>query len=531
MLGRSRRHVMRRSNPRNAVSASTGAPAPTSIFDPKLRGATFSILLIVGLSAFEGLAVAAALPQVAADLGHVALLPWVITAYLLTSGVATIAAGALVDRIGAASVFRVSVIVFTIGGVMAGLAPTMPLLIAARVVQGAGAGAVNAVGLAAVGLVFPRALVGRAFAANSTVWGVMGVAGPAIAAGLLAVASWHWVFLLNLPLGLLALAVGWRALPGTSNKSTAGATLNPLNLALLTGFTLLSLVAVDTLDWRSPFALLGAVACGALVLRRNRGREDALIAPRHAVMMPLGPLALTIALLLVGAIGTQSFVPLFVSGARGAGPAATAWAVLFLVMGWTVGANVSSRLMDRVAPFTVLLGGVLLVSPSLVVVGLAVGVSAGLGIVFTFLFVAGSGVGSASNAALTMLQSLVPSNELGRATAAHQFIRSQGLAIGNALAGAVLLLVVGRATGDVELVRDVLASATETGGLDAATANAVSSAIETGFATATLVGAAVAALALVPLLFLRRYVSAHDGSGQLEHDERPETLGQFSQRS
>ncbi len=479
--------------------------APTSIFDPRVRGATLAILLTVALSAFEGLAVAAALPQLAADLGGVALLPWVITSYLLTSGVATIAAGALVDRVGVARVFRVSVAVFTVGGVLAGIAPTMPLLVAARVLQGIGAGAVNAVGLSAVGLVFPRRLVGRAFAANTTVWGVMGVAGPAITAGLLAVASWRWVFLVNLPLGLLALAVGWRALPGPRQDATGSARLDPLNLALLTGFTLLSLVAVDALDWRSVPSLVGAVACGALVLRRNRGRSDALVAPRHTVTQPLGPLAWAIALLLVGAIGTQSFVPLLVSGARGGGPALTAWSVLFFVIGWTSGANVASRLMDRHEPFSVTLAGAALVPPALLGIGLAAGASASLVWIFGLLVVAGSGMGATTNSGLTLLQALVPTAELGRATAAHQFIRNQGFAVGNALVGAVLLLVVARATGDVELVRGVLA---EGGDVDAD--GAVATAIESGFATATLVGAAVAALAIVPLLALRRWLATHD---------------------
>ncbi len=479
---------------------------PTSIFDSRLRGATLAILLIVALSAFEGLAVAAALPQVAADLGGVSLLPWVITAYLLTSGVSTIAAGALVDRVGVSAVFRVSVVVFVVGGVLAGVAPTMPLLVAARVLQGIGAGAVNAVGLSAVGLVFPKALVGRAFAANTTVWGVMGVAGPAIAAGLLAVASWRWVFLVNLPLGAVALAVGWANLPGRPADQTGPtARLDPLNLALLTGFTLLSLVAVDALDWWSVPAALGALACGAVVLRRNRGRADALVAPRHTITQPLGPLAWAISLLLVGAIGTQSFVPLLVSGGRGAGPALTAWSVLFFVIGWTSGANVASRLMDRWEPFTVTLGGAVLVPPALLAVGLAAGASTSLVVIFAFLFVAGCGVGAATNSGLTLLQALVPSEELGRATAAHQFIRNQGFAIGNALVGAVLLLVVARATGDVELVRDVLAE----GGRDLDAAPAVAAAIESGFATATLVGAGVAALALLPLRSLRRYLATH----------------------
>ncbi len=387
----------------------------------------------------------------------------------------------------------------------------MPLLVAARVLQGVGAGATNAVGLSAVGLVFPRPLVGRAFAANTTVWGVMGVAGPAIAAALLALASWRWVFLVQLPLGLVALAVGWRALPGRRSDEVGSARLNPLNLALLTAFTFLSLLAVDMLDWRSVPAMLAALACGAYVLQRNRGRADALVAPRHTITQPLGPLAWGIALLLVGAIGTQSFIPLLVSGGRGGGTALTAWSVLFFVIGWTTGANVASRLIDRHSPFTVTLWGAALVPAGLVGVGVSVASSLTLVVVFAFLFVAGTGMGATTNSGLTLLQTLVPANELGRATAAHQYIRNQGFAIGNALVGAVLLLVVGRATGDVELVRDVLGAGGAEGTAGGVAAGAeIAAAIQSGFATAALVGAGVAALAALPLLALRRYLAAND---------------------
>lgn len=472
---------------------------PTSIFDPRVRAATVTILLLVALSAFEGLAVVAALPDVAADLGGVALLPWVITIYLLAAGVATVAAGALVDRFGVTPVFRAAVVVFVVGGLLAGIAPTMPILVSARFVQGTGAGAVNAVGLAAVGLVYPRALVGRAFAANSTVWGVMSVAGPAITALLLTIASWRWIFLVNLPLGAIALVFGWRALP-TRQTQVGGARLNALNLALLTTFTFLSLVAVDALDWRSVPAALASLGAAWWVLRRNRGKRDALIAPRHVLDAPLGPLGWTVALLLIGAIGTSSYVPLFVSGGRGVGAVATAWSVLFFVIGWTSGANISSRLMDRRTPLDVMTGGASIVVPSLV--GVAVAASAApLWLLFVLLYLAGAGMGTTTNSALTLVQLLVADDELGRATAAHQFIRNQGFAIGNALVGAVLLLVVARTTGDVEAVRDVLGDTGRSGADIAGTA--IAGAIRQGFAVAVGAGAGVAALAFIPLARLR----------------------------
>ena len=471
---------------------------PTSLFDPRLRGATSAILLMVALSAFEGLSVAAALPQVAASLGRVELLPWVITAYLLTAGVTTVAAGSLVDRVGVGPVFRGSVALLTLGGLLSGIAPDMVTLVLARAIHGAGAGAVNAVGLSAVGLVFPRPLVGRAFAANTNVWGLMSVGGPALAAVLLTVASWRWIFLLNVPLGLLALGVGWSAFPTQATRRAGSMRL--VDLGLLGLFTFFVLFAVDALDLRSLPAALGAVICAVVVMRRNRGQADAVIAPRHAIDAPLGPLAWGIGLLLMAGIGVQTFVPLFVRGGRGGGMAVTAWSVLFFVVGWTAAANVVSRLHGRVHPLTVMLVGATLLGGSLF--GIAAGAlgSWPLAVVFALMFFAGGGIGGSTNAALTLIRELVEDGELGRATAAHQFVRNLGFAMGNALVGSVLLAVVGALTGDLERMRKVLDD------VEAGVDPEVASAIQVGFAAAAAASGLVAWLAILPFWRVRRFV-------------------------
>jgi MFS family permease len=470
------------------------------LFAPDRRAAAIAILLTVALAAFEGLAVAAALPQVAADLGGVDLLPWVITAYGLTSGVATVATGALVDAVGVGRVFRVAVVVFTVGGVASGLAGSMPLLIAARLVQGAGGGATIAVGLAAVGLVFPRHLVGRAFAVNSTVWGVMGVAAPALAAAILTVASWRWIFLLNLPLGALALAVGWHALPERP-VATGRAAPDAVGLTMIAGFTFAVLWGVDALGPGSIAALAVATAIAWLYLRRARYAEGAALRPRHVLRPPFGPLAWAISLLLTGAIAVQSFVPLYVQGGRGAGTALTAWSVLFFTVGWTLGANGGSKVLDHLAESTLVAAAFAVAIPGAIVTGLLAATDAPLWTIFMTLTVLGSSVGAATNAALTLLRDVADDDELGRATAAHQFLRNQGIAAGAALGGATILLVVARRIGDTEQVRALLSGT----GADASAT--VADAIAAGFAAAGLGGAAVIATGLVPLVVLRRHLA------------------------
>ena len=499
---------MRSSSPPPAdADAGAAGERLTSVFAPELRAAMIALLTIVAVGAFEGLAVAAALPQVAADLGGVDLLPWVLTTYLLVAGVATVVAGALVDRHGVRPVFRWSVLIFVIGAVGASFAPSMEVLVAARVVHGIGGGATNAVALAAVGLVFPRHLVGRAFAVNATVWGVMSVAGPGIAAGLLLIANWRWIFLVNIPLGALALWMGNRSLPASppAGANAGRGRIDLVALALLTVFSVGSLVAFDQLAWTSLGALAVALAAGAIVMRRMRGRPDALVAPRHVLSAPLGPLAWSIALLLIGGIGTQLYVPLYVSAGRGVDAALAAWSIMFFTLGWTTGAQVSSRLMDTRGPQQVTTLGASIVAPACAVVAGVAFLDAPLWVVFAALVVAGFGMGTSTNSALTLLRLLAPDEEMGRATAAHQYIRSQGFAGGSALGGAVLLLVVATQTGDVEAVRELLAGAGEgAGGGATDVGTAVASAVQDGFATAALVCAGVATLAHLPLRAVRR---------------------------
>lgn len=470
-----------------------------ALFGPDLRASALAIFTVTALAAFEGLAVAAALPQMAADLGDVHLLPWVVTAYLLPSGVATIAAGALVDRTGVAGVFRVSVMLFVLGGAAAGLASSMSLVVAARLVQGVGAGALSAVGLAAVGLVFPERLVGRAFAANATVWGVMGVAGPAIAAGLLAVASWRWIFLLNIPLGGMAALAGWRAFPDEPSDA-AGATirLDPVVLLLLALISFGTLYAVDALDASSVVVMAAVVAGGWFLLRRERGRDRALIAPRHVVDTPLGPLAWGIAALLIGAVGLSTFLPLYLTAGRGVSTTAAAWSVIFFTAGWTAGANVSSRAMDRMPAERVTLAGAVIVPVALAVVAGAVAVDLPVWLVVIPVTVAGVGVGAATNSALTTLRAVTADAEIGRAVAAHQFVRTFGFAVGNALAGAVVLLVVAATSGQVEVVQAVLAGTASADALARA-----ADGIRGGFAAAMALGAAIAAIGWLPLRLVR----------------------------
>ncbi|MDH3306379.1 MAG: MFS transporter [Acidimicrobiia bacterium] len=473
---------------------------PKSVLSRELLPASISVYTMVALAAFESLAVAAALPDIAAELGRVDLLPWVITGYLLLSGVGAVVAGPLVDSVGVKLMFRSAVVIFVAGSTAAAFATTMPQMIGARVVQGAGAGFLLAVGLSAVNLLYPPHLIGRAFAANSTVWGVMGVAGPGIAGLILSIASWPWIFLVNLPLGIIALAAGWKILPGPVDPE-AESTIDGLGIAMVLTFNLALLLAVDGLGPWSLVWIAVATATGFLYLRRARRSQAPVLKIRHLVEAPFGILALSIAMLIGGGISVHSFFTLYIRGARGAGTSLTAWSVMFFVIGWTVGANLSSRMLDRQSDSSVIMRGFVVTIASMIGVAAVSAVGWPLPVLFAAMLATGAGVGLATNAGLTLLRSLAASEEIGRATAAHQFFRNLGFSLGAALGGAIILLVVARTVGDVEVVRDLLA------GGDIAGDPEVAEAIGQGFTATAVAGTVLASLGLIPFAALRSHLA------------------------
>lgn len=474
-------------------------PQSDGLLSPPFLRASIAIYTTMALVAFEGTAVAAALPQVTGDIGRLELLPWVITTFLFASGVATVMSGPVVDSLGTARVFRWAVVVFSAAGFAAGLAPTMETLIAIRAVQGAGGGMVVAVGLAATSLVYPDRLSGRAFAANSTVWGVMGAAAPAIAAVMLTVASWRWIFFINLPLGAIALVAGWRVLPGPRSRHQLK--LDPLGALLVALFTISTLLAVDHLSAMSVGWALVAIV--SIVLYRVHARRSArpIVRLAHVFEQPYSMLGLTTAAMITAAFSANIYVTLYVSAGRGAGPTLTAWSVFFFTIGWTVGANTSSRMLDRMAESTVMRVGVLTTAPGLALATASVVIDAPLAFLFAGLLCGGIGIGLATNAALTLLRALTPPDEIGRAASAHQFIRNQGFTLGSALGGSVLLFVVGSRLGTVEPVQQLLAGQVLDGSAG------IAEAVVAGYATTLSMALVIAVLALLPVASLRRYLA------------------------
>ncbi|SEA83922.1 MFS transporter [Acidovorax soli] len=181
---------------------------------PARNRAMLVIILGIAMAVLDGSVVNLALPGIARELNaSAAHAIWVVNAYQIATLVMLLPLASLGERLGYRRVYLVGMALFALSSVGAMLADSLATLIVARAVQGLGAAGIMSVNAALVRLTYPRAQLGRGLAINSMVVALASVAGPSVAAGILSVAPWPWLFALNLPLGALTLWLGWRALP------------------------------------------------------------------------------------------------------------------------------------------------------------------------------------------------------------------------------------------------------------------------------------------------------------------------------
>ncbi|WP_284414037.1 MFS transporter [Acidovorax sp. SUPP3334] len=240
------------------------------------------LVIVLGLTVavLDGSIVNLALPGIARELNAGASQAiWVVNAYQIATLVMLLPLASLGERFGYRRVYLLGMALFAVSSLGAMLATSLPTLIVARAVQGLGAAGIMSVNAALVRLVYPRAQLGQGMAINSLVVATSSMAGPSVAAGILSVASWPWLFALNLPLGLFTLWLGRRALPSNPPTTHKGARLTVLDVTLNILMFALIFIGGEQLGVRGEAAgtasplgwalLLAGVAVGWVYLRRQ----------------------------------------------------------------------------------------------------------------------------------------------------------------------------------------------------------------------------------------------------------------------
>lgn len=398
-----------------------------------------SVMAAMFMIAIEATIVSTAMPQIAGQLGDLHLYSWVFSSFLLTQTATTVVFGKLADLYGRKPVLLVGIAIFLVGSALCGFAWSIPSLIAFRLLQGIGAGAIQPVALTVVGDLYSVQERAKIQGYLASVWGVSSVAGPLAGGLIIQHLNWSWIFWVNLPIGLAA-AASFTAFLHEDIKAqkrsvdVAGAALFTVAVASL-------MVALTQLGTSDMLTALGA-ACAflvsmALFVWQERRAREPMLAFGLWTRRPVATANAATLLSGMTVIGLTTFLPMYVQGVLSQSALVAGFALTMMVLGWPVGATLAAKNFARFGlRSTLLFGAALLPLGGLAFVILGPETSpvvAGIGSV-----VMGLGMGFLSTSAIVIIQDSVGWAERGSATASNIFSRNLGSTLGAAVLGAVL---------------------------------------------------------------------------------------------
>ena len=491
-------------------SAQPDAVAPEGIpgaSEPSARALFFSvfpsIMLPMFLAAVDQTIVATALPAIAGSLGNVERVSWVVVSYLVATTIAAPVYGRLGDVLGRRRLLFVALALFIAASLGCALAPTMLLLTAARVLQGFGGGGLMTTCQALVGEVVPPRERGRYQGYLASIFVASATFGPVAGGWLTQHFGWQSVFLVNLPLGLVAGVLAWRLprLAGSGGRLQ----FDILGVVLFAAFITPMLLALERLQRFDPaslpvVALLVAVSLGALwLLLRQERRAASPLLPlgllRHPAIWRCDLMGACVGAMLVSMI---TFVPIWLQVVRGIGPGDVGLMLLPMTAGIAFGSMFTGRMIAKTGRTAIFPSvGLAVTGCALLILAFAAPRLSNTAVPAVFVLYSLS-LGTAMPVVQLTVQLVAGRSNLGAAAASVQFSRSVGAAFGTAVVGAVLFAVLsaqdrGVAALFAELVeRGPVAMA----GLDEVHRAAASAQIRDAFRSAFLAIAAFSGLGL-----------------------------------
>lgn len=401
-----------------------------------------AVALVIFLASLGQTVVSTAMPVIVADLGGIEHITWVITAYLLASTVGAPIFGKLGDMFGRKVVMQCGIAIFLLGSVISGLAWNMGIIVLGRTVQGFGGGGLIVVAMAVVADVLPARERGRVQGLLGAVFGVSTVVGPLVGGFVVQQLNWHWIFFLNLPVGLAAFLVLGLALQAPRQRQDrridyAGAALLA---TLLSSAVLVSSIGGSLAPWSSA-PVLALIALGLLSLM-------AFIATEARAEEPILPLALfrNNNFLVVNAVGflvgtamfgAITFLPLFLQVVKGVSPATSGMFLLPMMAGLIGTSAIAGQWMTRTGRYKMLP----VLSTGILTLGMlllsTLSPQTPFWQVALFMLITGIGIGPVMSIGVAAVQNAVPVAMLGVATASANMFRLIGGSLGTAVFGAM----------------------------------------------------------------------------------------------
>lgn len=432
-------------NGSTAPTARTNSTKPPVLSRGQIVPTLAGLMLALFLAALDQTVVGTAMPRIIADLGGLDRFTWVTGAYLLASTTAVPIVGSLSDLYGRKPFYVLGTVVFIIGSALSGLSHTMDQLIAFRAIQGIGGGSLMALAFVTVGDLFPPAERGKYQGFVTAVFALSSVIGPTLGGLITDTLSWHWVFYINIPLGVPILLIILIFFPSQRHGSH-DRHLDWLGMILLVMTVVPLLVALSLVGVQYPwdslqiFGLLtfGVAAGIALVmveLRTTTPIMPPVIYKNKVVVLSLVAIFFTG----FGMFGSVVFIPLFFQGVLGASATSSGSFLTPMMLGVVAGAAISGQALSRlgghyqrqgIAGFAVMGLGMFLISLMTADTSYALAVF--------FIVIMGFGLGTTFPTFTIAVQNAVPHHLLGAVTASTQFYRSIGGAIGLAILGSLM---------------------------------------------------------------------------------------------
>ncbi|WP_329503505.1 MFS transporter [Streptomyces iakyrus] len=426
----------------NATTLTPPGAAPQEQVSGNVLVSIGALLLGMLLAALDQTIVSTALPTIVSDLGGLDHLSWVVTAYLLAATAATPLWGKLGDQYGRKRLFQTAIVIFLVGSALCGAAQDMAQLIAFRAVQGLGGGGLIVLSMAIVGdLVSPRER-GRYQGLFGAVFGATSVLGPLLGGLFTQHLSWRWVFYINLPVGVVALAVIAAVLhiPRTARRHVIDYLGTFLIAAVATCLVLVASLGGTTWAWGSwqivGLAVLGVVLALAFVAAERRAAEPVL--PLRLFRVRTFTLAAVISFVVGFAMfGAMTYLPTFLQVVQGISPTMSGVHMLPMVLGLLLASTASGQIVSRTGRWKVFpIAGTGVTTLGLLLLH-QLDENSSTAELSGFFFVFGLGLGLVMQVLVLIVQNAVPYEDLGVATSGATFFRSIGASFGVAVFGTV----------------------------------------------------------------------------------------------
>jgi EmrB/QacA subfamily drug resistance transporter len=397
---------------------------------------TVALALCLFMAALEMTVVSTAMPTVVSDLGGIDRYAWVFTAYMLSSTITVPIFGKLADLYGRKPILLFGIGLFLVGSIASGLSTSMNMLIAFRILQGLGAGAMQPVSLTVVGDIYTLEQRAKVQGAFSAVWGLSGLVGPLTGGLIVKYLSWHWVFFINVPVGIGAVALLVAFFHEQVQRKPQK--LDFAGAVLLAGWVVALLYGVQGLG-RNLLALPVAAVLLAAFIAVERRVADPVIPmsifrnPAIAISSSAG------ALFSAGMFGATTYVPLYVQGVLGGSPTLAGGMITPMIVAWPVASVFAGRMLLKMSFRPLIVGGLGLTVVGTTLMALLLRPDTPLLVPQFAMALFGIGLGFAATALLIAVQTSVGWELRGVATASNMFFRTIGGALGVGLMGGVMV--------------------------------------------------------------------------------------------